>query len=280
MLQLTTANGLKDKKIVSRQEWLEARIALLKEEKELTRKSDELARKRVELPWVLIDKEYSFDGDDGKLSLPDLFNGRSQLLVYHFMFGPDYTAGCPSCSSISDEFDAIATHLKNHDVMLAVVSRAPLEKLQAYKKRMGWHFPWVSSFNSDFNFDFGVSFTEQQQEEGIDYNYQKEKPVHLLKEDVIIPSKNTSDGTAVGAFNTGTDMNTYARERPGMSAFALEGENVYHSYSAFTRGLDVLWNMYQWLDRTPKGRNENSYWLKRHDEYGNEAGNKPACCCS
>src|SRR6201997_4364526 len=155
----------------TREEWLAARLELLKAEKELTRRSDELARRRQELPWVRIGKEYRFDTDEGPASLADLFRGRSQLLVYHFMFGPDYKAGCPSCSAIADGFNGIAVHLANHDVMLWAVSRAPLAKLNEYKKRMGWTFPWASSFGSDFNFDFDVSFTEVQQRKGIEYNY-------------------------------------------------------------------------------------------------------------
>jgi predicted dithiol-disulfide oxidoreductase (DUF899 family) len=168
---------MENHKVVSRGEWLAARLALLEAEKELTRRSDELARHRQELPWVRIDKEYRFDTDEGSASLADLFRNRSQLLVYHFMFGPDYTAGCPSCSAIADGFNGIAVHLANHDVMLWAVSRAPLAKLQAYKRRMGWTFPWASSFASDFNFDFSVGVTEEQQRQGsIEYNYRREAP--------------------------------------------------------------------------------------------------------
>src|SRR5512144_3314131 len=162
----------------TRNEWLNARLQLLEAEKEHVRRSDELARQRQELPWVRLDKEYRFDTDEGKASLAELFRGRSQLLVYHFMFGPDYKAGCPSCSSIADGFDGIAVHLANHDVMLWAVSRAPLDKLQAYRRRLGWTFPWASSSDSDFNFDFDVSFTEEQQREGrIEYNYRREAAV-------------------------------------------------------------------------------------------------------
>ena len=159
-------------KIGSREEWLAARLELLKDEKELTRRSDELARRRQELPWVRVEKEYRFETDEGSASLADLFRGRSQLLVYHFMFGPDYTAGCPSCSAIADGFNGFVIHLANHDVTLSAVSRAPLAKLQAYKRRMEWTFPWASSFGGDFNFDFNVSLTEEQQREGtFEYNY-------------------------------------------------------------------------------------------------------------
>ena len=244
----------------TREEWLAARIELLKDEKELTRRSDELARRRQELPWVRLDKTYQFETDEGIASIADLFKGRSQLLVYHFMFGPDYTAGCPSCSAIADGFDRSVVHLANHDVTLCAVSRAPLAKLDAYKRRMGWTFPWASSFASDFNFDFNVSVTEEQQREGsVEYNYRPNKPFVKPKDGDANPSKH--------AAMTGTDLATYARERPGMSAFALEDGVVYHTYSAYARGLDGLWGMYQWFDRAPKGRNEAGLWWRRHDEY-------------
>ncbi len=249
--------------IVSRAQWLAARLQLLQAEKELTRRSDELARQRQELPWVQIDKQYRFDTDQGSASLADLFKkGRSQLLVYHFMFGPDYTAGCPHCSAIADGFNGIAPHLANHDVMLWAVSRAPLAKLQAYKQRLGWTFPWASSLDDDFNYDFGVSFTDQQRREGkIEYNYDRE-PAKPVPAD---PDK--AGAVAQIAATTGTDVVTFTRERPGMSAFALQDGIVYHTYSAYARGLDGLWGVYQWLDRTPKGRNETGPWMRRHDEY-------------
>jgi len=245
----------------TRKEWLAARLELLEAEKELTRKSDELARRRQELPWVRIDKEYRFETDEGSASLSDLFRGRSQLLVYHFMFGPDYTAGCPSCSAIADGFDGFAVHLANHDVMLSAVSRAPLPKLQAYRRRMGWTFPWASSFGGDFNADFSVGFTEEQQREGIEYNYRREAAWQ--------PPRKGGDAGPVAEFAAmaGTDAATFVRERPGLSAFVLEDGAVYHSYSTFARGLDGLWGMYQWLDRAPKGRNETGFWWRRHDEY-------------
>jgi predicted dithiol-disulfide oxidoreductase (DUF899 family) len=260
---ITEKNQMSRPRVASRAEWVTARLELLEAEKELTRRSDELARRRQELPWVRIDKEYQFEIDEGSASLADLFRGRSQLLIYHFMFGPDYTAGCPSCSSIADGFNGITVHLANHDVMLWAVSRAPLAKLQAYKRRMGWTFPWASSFGSDFNFDFSVGFTEEQQREGIEYNYRREGPMSE------IPTRSTPDGPAKFAAMTGTDVATYTRERPGMSAFALEDGIVYHSYSTYSRGLDVLWGMYPWLDRAPKGRNETGVWWRRHDEYDN-----------
>ena len=243
---------------VTRGEWRAERLDLLQAEKDLTHRSDELARRRQELPWVKIDKRYRFDTDEGSATLADLFRGRSQLLVYHFMFGPDFTAGCPSCSAIADGFNGFVEHLAKHDVMLWAISRAPLAKLQAFKQRMGWTFPWASSFNGDFNWDFNMSLTEQQQREGgTEYNYKTQPP--------FTPPK--SDGLNIGAQVTGTDPATYARERPGLSAFVLEDGTVYHSYSAFARGLDGLWGAYQWLDRAPKGRNEPTYWWRHHDKY-------------
>ena len=257
----------------TRKEWLAARLELLEAEKAHTRQSDELARRRQALPWVRIDKDYRFATDEGAASLKDLFRGRSQLLVYHFMFGPDYKAGCPSCSAIADGFDSFVVHLANHDVMFSAVSRAPLPKLQAYQRRMGWKFPWASSHGSDFNADFNVWFSEAQQREGgIEYNYQREPAMAVRRaENAEIPSRTTPDGASMGAAMTGTDVATYARERPGMSAFALEDGVVYHTYSTFARGLDGLWGAYQWLDRAPRGRNETGYWWRRHDEY-QEAG--------
>ena len=257
----------------TRAEWLAARLDLLRSEKELTRRSDELARRRQALPWVPVEKEYRFDTDDGSATLADLFRGRSQLLVYHFMFGPDYTAGCPSCSAIADGFDGLAVHLANHDVMLAAVSRAPIAKLQAYKRRMGWSFPWASSFESDFNSDFNVWFSEAQQREGgVEYNYRREAPANLPLTGKPVEEwawRGDADPVAQIAAMTGTDVATYTRDRPGLSAFALEDGVVYHTYSAYARGLDGLWGMYQWLDRAPRGRNETGIWWRRHDEYGN-----------
>ena len=243
----------------SREDWLAARRELLDAEKEHTRRGDELARQRQRLPWVRIDKDYTFDTDEGSASLADLFRGRSQLLVYHFMLGPDYKAGCPSCSAIADGFDGFAIHLANHDVMLTAVSRAPLTNIQAYKRRMGWSFPWASSYGSDFNYDFGVSTTEEQQRQGVvDYNFAPVDVKPRLAEDGPV---------AEFAKTVGTDVATFLREAPGMSAFALEDGVVYHTYSAYARGLDGLWSMYQWLDRAPKGRNETGVWWRRHDEY-------------
>jgi predicted dithiol-disulfide oxidoreductase (DUF899 family) len=243
----------------SRDEWLAARRELLKAEKEHTRRGDELARQRGELPWVPIDKDYRFETDNGSASLADLFQGRSQLLVYHFMLGPEYKAGCPSCSAIADGFEGFVVHLTHHDVMFTAISRAPLANIQAYKRRMGWTFPWASSHGSDFNYDFGVSITEEQQRQGVvDYNYAPRDMRPAL-----------APGSSVEEFakTVGTDVATFLQEAPGMSAFVLEDGVVYHTYSAYARGLDGLWGMYQWLDRAPKGRNETGVWWRRHDEY-------------
>ena len=251
----------------TRKEWLAARLELLEAEKELTRRGDELARRRQELPWVRLDKPYRFETEEGSASLADLFRGRSQLLIYHYMFGPDYTAGCATCSTIADGFNGFAVHLANHDVTLSAVSRAPLEKILPYKRRMGWTFPWASSFGSDFNADFNVQFTEQQQRDGaIEYNFQRE-PAWEWRGDDGIATRMSGNPVADNAFMTGTDPATYTRERPGMSAFALEDGIVYHTYSTYARGLDGLWGMYQWLDRASKGRNETGMWWRRHDEY-------------
>jgi predicted dithiol-disulfide oxidoreductase (DUF899 family) len=255
----------------TREEWLAARLELLEAEKELTHRSDEVAARRQALPWVRIEKEYAFDTDEGRASLEDLFGGRSQLLIYHFMFGPDYTAGCPSCSSIADGFNGFAVHLANHDVALYAVSRAPLAKLQTYKQRMGWTFPWASASGGDFNFDFNVAFTEAQQRGGgIDYNYRRESAMPDSVANTTIQEwrlRGSEVPVAQIAVSTGTDVATYTRERPGMSAFALQDGVVYHTYSTFSRGLDALWGVYQWLDRAPLGRNEKGVWWRRHDEY-------------
>ncbi|OLD99707.1 MAG: thioredoxin [Actinobacteria bacterium 13_1_20CM_4_69_9] len=230
----------------TREDWLTARRELLQAEKEHTRRGDELARQRRDLPWVRIDKEYTFDTDDGKASLADLFQGRSQLLVYHFMLGPEYKAGCPSCSAIADGFDGSVVHLMQHDVMFTAISRAPLANIQAYKQRMGWTFPWASSYGSDFNYDFGVSISEEQQRDGVvEYNFRDADQR---------PRLDPNGPVAVFAKTVGTDVATFLREAPGMSAFALEDGVVYHTYSAYARGLDGLWGMYQWLDRAADGR--------------------------
>ena len=247
----------------TRDEWLAARLKLLKAEKEHTRRGDELALMRRELPWVRIDKDYQFETGEGKASLADLFRGRSQLLVYHLMFGPDYSAACPSCSAIADGFNGIQVHLANHDVMLWAISRAPLAKLQAYQRRLGWTFPWASSFGSDFNSDYSVGFSrdEQLRDGGIEYNYRRES---------AWKSSSTGGSSSQDVYGTGVDMPTFLRERPGVSAFVLEDGVVYHTYSTYARGLDGLWSMWQWLDRAPRGRNETGHWWRRHDEYGSK----------
>jgi predicted dithiol-disulfide oxidoreductase (DUF899 family) len=252
----------------SREEWLLARLDLLKAEKEYSRQGDELAGRRQQLPWVRIDKAYRFDTDEGSVSLKDLFRGRSQILVYHFMFGPDWKAGCPSCSMIADAFNGSVAHLANHDVMLWAVSRAPLPKLQAYKQRMGWTFPWASSFGGDFNSDFAVWFTEEQQRSGAEYNYRREAPTS----DVFHwrAGKDGGGDTAEGRLATacGVEVPAYHRDRPGMSAFVIDDGIVYHTYSTYARGVDPFFGVYHWLDRAPKGRNETGVWWSRHDEYG------------
>jgi predicted dithiol-disulfide oxidoreductase (DUF899 family) len=239
---------------------------LLDAEKEHTRRGDELAKRRRELPWVALERDYLFHTEDGDASLADLFRGRSQLLVYHFMFGPDYAAGCPACSAIADGFNGLEAHLAGHDVMLWAVSRAPIEKLASYRRRMGWTFPWASSSDSEFNFDFSTSLSEEDERAGaFEYNFRTAQ--------VWSPPDDAREPFDAWAAVSGTDWATYTRERPGMSAFALEDGVVYHTYSAYSRGLDGLWGMYQWLDRTPLGRNESRgpgdplNWFRRHDEY-------------
>jgi predicted dithiol-disulfide oxidoreductase (DUF899 family) len=252
----------------TREEWLAGRLELLEAEKAWTRRGDELARKRRDLPWVLVYKRYVFDTDEGPASLADLFRGRSQLLVYHFMFGPDYTAGCPACSAIADGFNGFVAHLANHDVMLWAVSRAPLAKLQAYRQRMGWTFPWASSYGSDFNPDFQAGYSDEQRQSGVgEYNFRSSD----LRSTAELGNQAPF---AEWAATSGTDWATYTQEAPGVSAFALDDGVVYHTYSAYARGLDGLWGMYQWLDRAPGGRNEARTpdgplnWFRRHDEYG------------
>lgn len=263
----TTNEKLNTHTIGSREQWLKARLELLRAEKDHTRRGDELARMRQALPWVPVDKPYRFDTDEGGASLADLFRGRSQLLVYHFMFGPDYKAGCPSCSSIADGFNGISVHLANHDVMLWAVSRAPLAKLQAYKRRLGWSFPWASAHGGDFNYDFNVSFTEEQQRTGrTRYNYTRaavSSRASAIPESAPAPEWGVKIAAAAG-----TDWATFTREAPGMSAFVLRDGVVYHTYSTYARGVDSLWGMYPWLDRAPLGRNEEGIWWRRNDEYG------------
>jgi predicted dithiol-disulfide oxidoreductase (DUF899 family) len=231
-------------RVGTREEQLEARLDLLRAEKEHTRQGDALARRRRELPWVPVDKPYAFDTEDGEATLADLFRGRSQLLVYHFMFGPDWEEGCPSCSSLADGFDETHLHLQHHDVAFTAVSRAPLDKLLAYRDRMGWSFPWASSGRSDFNLDFHATIDATLAP--VEYNYRGQ--AELEAADV--------------------NWRDWSGEQPGMSAFALEDGVVYHTYSAYARGLDALWTMWQWLDRAPLGRNEGDLgWFRHHDRY-------------
>ena len=236
-------------KIVSKQEWTEARVAHLNKEKELTRLRDELSRERRELPWVKVDKNYVFDGPDGKETLADLFDGRSQLIVYHFMFDPAWSQGCKSCSFVADHYNPAVVHLAHRDVTMVTVAKAPLEKIEAFRKRMGWTFKWVSSFNNDFGRDFHVSFTEDELKSGLSvYNYVR-KPYPI-------------------------------KELPGMSVFAKDDEgNVFHTYSTYARGLDIFLGTYQLLDLVPKGRDEAGMqgmdWLRHRDRYGDAASGNP-----
>jgi predicted dithiol-disulfide oxidoreductase (DUF899 family) len=245
----------------TRAEWLAARKELLAREKEHTRRGDELARQRRELPWVPVEKEYTFDTEHGKRTLAQLFDGHSQLLVYHFMLGPEFEAGCPSCSSIADGFEGLHVHLAGRaDVSFFAVSRAPLQKLQAYKRRMGWTFPWASSFGGDFNYDYAASIEPEQLREGSEYNFAPtgdRTPLLALDSGPLVET----------AASTGADLAEFLQERPGMSAFVLSEGAVYHTYSAYARGLDGLWGAYQWLDRAPLGRNGDDHIWVRHDEY-------------
>jgi predicted dithiol-disulfide oxidoreductase (DUF899 family) len=241
--------------IASREEWQAAREALLQREKEHTRMGDELARQRRELPWVPIEKEYRFETDDGTRTLAELFDGRSQLLVYHFMFGPSYEAGCPTCSSMADTIDGALPHLHARDVTMTYVSQARLEKLQAYKRRMGWKMPWVSAAGSDFNFDFGHSRTEEQTREAIAPMLEAGAP------QIVEDNANSS----------GTDVTGYLTQEQGFSAFVLDDGTVYQTYETGSRGSEFLMGYYAILDRAPRGRDEDgSFWIRRHDEYGQD----------
>jgi predicted dithiol-disulfide oxidoreductase (DUF899 family) len=241
----TIETSIPGHKVVSREEWLKARQAHLAKEKELTRLRDELSRQRRELPWVKVEKNYVFDGPQGKETLADLFDGRSQLIVYHFMFGPGWEEGCPSCSFLSDHIDGALVHLNARDVTLVVVSRAPLPKIETFKRRMGWRFKWVSSYENDFNYSYHVSFTKDEMAKGkVYYNY------------------------AMTEFGS--------EEAPGISVFYKDGTgDVFHTYSAYARGGDILIGAYNYLDLVPKGRDEDSLaftmaWVRHHDRYGND----------
>jgi predicted dithiol-disulfide oxidoreductase (DUF899 family) len=237
-----TGIGIQEHEVVSREKWITSRKELLQKEKEFTRLRDELSRQRRQLPWEKVEKEYVFDGPNGKETLSDLFDGRSQLIIYHFMFGPGWEQGCPSCSFLADHFDGSLVHLANRDVTLVVVSRAPLEQIEAFKKRMGWRFKWVSSFGSDFNHDYHVSFTKEETAKGkISYNYSE----------VEFPTE----------------------EAPGASVFYKNNSgDVFHTYSTYARGLDILVGAYNFLDFAPKGRDEDGLaftmaWVRHHDRY-------------
>ncbi len=256
----------------TRKEWLAARLDLLEAEKELTRRSDELARGRQELPWVRVDKAYRFETDEGSASLADLFRGRSQLLVYHFMFGPDYTAGCPNCSAIADCFNGFVDPPCQPRCHPRSGLPGAAREAAGVQAADGLDFPWASSLGGDFNFDFNVSFTEEQQQSGGgEYNFEPVSKFFGQATELRQPEATGKPGPIPGlAASVGTDWPTYTREAPGMSAFAFEDGVVFHTYSTYARGLDVLWGMYQWLDRAPKGRNETGIpaplW-RRHDEY-------------
>jgi len=243
-----------DHSVGTREEWLARREELLAREKEHTRLGDELARRRLELPWVPVEKEYRFDADDGEKTLAELFDGRSQLLVYHFMFGPSYEAGCVTCSSMADGVDGALPHLRARDVTLVFVSQAPLEKLQAYKRRMGWSIPWVSAARTDFNFDFGFSRTEEQTREAMAPMLEAGPPPIIQQ----------------NASSSGTDAVGYLTQGPGFTSFARDDGAIYQTYSTGARGLEFLMGYYGILDRAPKGRGEgdgSQLWLRRHDEY-------------
>jgi predicted dithiol-disulfide oxidoreductase (DUF899 family) len=249
-----------DHTIGTREEWLAAREELLKREKEHTRLGDEIAQQRRDLPWVRVEKDYRFETDDGEKSLADLFDGRSQLLVYHFMFGPSYEAGCPINSSIADSIDGVVPHLRARDATLILVSQAPLEKLQGYKRRMGWQIPWVSSSPGDFSFDLGFSQTEEQSREAV---ARIELPSQTVDAYPPIVERN--------ARSSGTDIVGYLTESPGFSSFVRDGDDVYHAYSTTWRGLEFVMTYYPILDHAPRGRDEGDddwqLWIRRHDEY-------------
>jgi predicted dithiol-disulfide oxidoreductase (DUF899 family) len=261
------------RRIGTREEWVAARAGLLEREKELTRMGDEIARQRRELPWVPMDKQYTLQTEYGARTLAELFEGRSQLLVYHFMFGPDWDGGCPTCSSTADSFDGLSAHLNACDVTMICVSRAPIEKLLAYRERMGWSFDWASSHESDFNLDYGVSAAE---------GTRREATTVLLEANEMGLQRLLKERPAIGehmpliavhnASATRTDLEGYFSEGHGFSTFARAGEKVYHCYSSYARGTEFLMGYYAILDRAPKGRDEGDQpmsWLHRHDEYEN-----------
>src|SRR6266567_4754065 len=258
-------------RIGTREEWLAASAELLEREKELTRMGDELARQRRELPWVPVEKEYPLQTEDGARTLAELFDGRSQLVVYHFMFGPDYKAGCPACSSTADSFNGVLAHLKARDVTMICVSRAPIEKLLAYRERMGWSFNWASSHESDFNFDFGVSAGEGMTHDPAAPRLEANELALLkLLRDQPAVRENLPQAATQNASSTGTDVDGYLSEGHGVSTFARESGTVYRCYSSYARGTEFLMGYYAILDRAPRGRNETGPWWRRHDEYDNQ----------
>jgi predicted dithiol-disulfide oxidoreductase (DUF899 family) len=251
----------------TREEWLAARERLLVREKEHTRLGDELARQRRELPWVPVEKDYRFETEDGTRTLLELFAGSSQLIVYHFMFGLDYTAGCATCSSTADSFNGVLPHLKARDLTMVCISRAPLENLLAYRRRMGWSFNWASSFESDFNFDFGISVDDETPHDVTPPLQANEVAAYPLLSDQQV--RDSLPPVAIqNAEATGTDIAGYFSEGHGISTFARDRSNVYHCYSSYARGTEFLMGYYAILDRAPKGRDEGpEMWLRRHDEY-------------
>lgn len=259
MAELLTSTGVENHPVVSPAEWLASRKELLQKEKDFTRLRDELSAQRRQLPWVKVDKNYVFDGPTGKQSLSDLFEGRSQLIIYHFMFGPDWEAGCPSCSFLADHFNSFIVHLNARDISMSVVSKAPIAQLQAFEKRMGWSFNWVSSYSNSFNRDFHVSFTKEEMATGkVYYNYGM--------------------------------MEFPSEEAPGLSVFYKnDAGEIFHTYSAYSRGLDILLGAYNFIDMTPKGRDEDALsfsmaWVRHHDRYSHSPAakanetHKAGCC--
>jgi predicted dithiol-disulfide oxidoreductase (DUF899 family) len=256
-------------RVGTREEWLAARAQLLAREKEHTRLADELAQLRRELPWVPVEKEYRFDTEAGARTLAELFDGRSQLVIYHFTFGPGYSAGCPACSATADGFNGVLPHLKARDVTMLCISRAPLDKLLAYRRRMGWSFTWASSYENDFNADFGVSVADPPHQKASLLTANEVAAFPLVSDQQF--RETLPPIVAQNASATGTDVPGYFSEGHGFSVFAREGDSVYHSYSTYARGTEFLMGYYPILDRTPKGRDEGGpmgTWLRRHDEYG------------
>jgi predicted dithiol-disulfide oxidoreductase (DUF899 family) len=265
---------MREHRTATREQWAAAHAELLTREKELTRLGDELARRRRELPWVPVEKEYTLQTADGTRTLAELFDGRSQLIVYHFMFGPHYEAGCPTCSSTADSFNGVLAHLNACDVTMICVSRAPIEKLLAYRERMGWSLTWASSHESDFNFDYGVSVREGlTHDPAVGLLESNELALLKLLDEQPAIRENLPLIASLNANASGTDIDGYFSEGHGVSTFARQGDTVYHCYSTYARGTEFLMGHYAILDRAPKGRDEDDEvmsWLRRHDEYERE----------